>query len=348
VEATETVPGRLKTAFAFALAVIVIVLLYWLRSVLLLVFLALLLGILMDSIASLGTRFLKLPRSAAVVLAALVFLVGCAAALTLILVPLVRQGTDFVQKLPQKLAASDRKIEQYRREFPWLNRFLPSSEPAPANAGSSAPQLAKKALITASAALEWGATALATFFLGLFLAWDPERWLRGVAQLLPGPPERDYLMLMRKTGKGLRSYLFALGLYIVVMGVAWAVGLWLIGIDYPLLFGAIGGLVEIVPYIGPMLGLIPPLLLALTAGGAKIIYVLLLYAVLHVVEGYILVPVIMNRSEHLPPPIVILSIMICGEIFGTLGVVLAVPLGTAVYILVNEMVYKRSVPSSPR
>jgi predicted PurR-regulated permease PerM len=278
-----------------------------------------------------------------VVLSALLLLVSVAAALTLLLIPLVREGTDLVQSLPRILAKVDERVEQYRHDFPWLERVWPS-HPAPAQGegASKAPQIAKKALFTLSSVIEGGATALAVFFLGLFLAWNPERWLRGVAELWPGAPVEERIELLRKIGVGLRSYLFTLAVYIVLMGAAWALGLWLIGIRYPLLFGAIGGLAEVVPYVGPMVGLLPPLLIAVSAGPGKILAVVVLYAILHIVEGYLLVPFLMHRGTHLPPPIVVLSILVFGTLFGALGVVLAVPLGTAAYVWVNETVYGRN------
>jgi predicted PurR-regulated permease PerM len=311
---------------------------YWLRKELLLTFMALILAVLLDAVATLGTRFLKMRQGLAVVLAAVLLVAATGTALTLIAIPIVQQGTEFVQNLPKKIATFDRTVAQYRERFPWIERFWPATE-APAQPNGKAPQLAKKALVTASAALEDAATALAVFFLALFLAIDPNRWLRGVAQLWPGPGVEDRIALIRRIGSGLRSYLVMMGLYIVVMGAAWALGLWLIGIDYPLLFGAIGGLAEIVPYLGPMIGLIPPLLIAFSAGMTKILSVLGLYIVLHILEGYVLVPLLMAKSEHLPAPMVVLSILVCGTLFGTLGVVLALPLATAVYVIANETIY---------
>jgi predicted PurR-regulated permease PerM len=60
---------------------------------------------------------------------------------------------------------------------------------------------------------------------------------------------------------------------------------------------------------------------------------------LHVVEGYLLIHNVMQRGTHLPSPVVILSILVFGTLFGTLGIVLAAPLGTAIYGWLNETVY---------
>jgi predicted PurR-regulated permease PerM len=61
------------------------------------------------------------------------------------------------------------------------------------------------------------------------------------------------------------------------------------------------------------------------------------------VEGYLLVPWLMHKQEHLPPPLVILSILAGGTLFGIMGVVLAVPLATIGYVICNQLVYKKGL-----
>ncbi len=342
--------AHLKTAFAFGLVAILVVFLFWLRYIVLLSFLGLLLGILLDAMARFEMRWLRLPRVAAVVVAAVIFVVGVLGTLGLLAVPLVSEGTALVQSLPQRMSQITRTLDRYEQEFPWLRRFLPSTRPEDNPPGQARPlEMAKTALFTVSTALEWSADALAAFFLGLFLAWDPERWLQGVARLWPGNAIDRRIALLRQMGSALRSYLFTLAVYIVAMGSLWTLGLWLIGIDYPLLFGVIGGLVEVVPYLGPLIALIPPLLYALTVEPLKAIYVVLLYTLLHIVEGYILVPYLLHEREHLPPPLVVLSILAFGTLFGPLGVILSVPLGIVGYVWVVETVYRsRELAPSPQ
>ncbi len=329
-----------KTAFAFGAAAAAVILVFWAQWVWLLLFLGLLLGVLLDAIADFGVRRAKLPHGVAVILAAVVFLLGLGGTLVLIATPLLRQGTDLIHSLPETTARFSRTLERYRHDYPLLDRLFPAGQPAEKKPGPEPAQMAKKALLTASTALDWLARLLGTFFFGLFLAWDPERWIRGVAELWPRELVPARIALFRAIGAALRTYLFTVGVTMLVMAGLWTLGLWVIGIKFALLFGAIGGLVEIVPYVGPLLGLVPPLLYALATDGTKTIYVLLLYTVLHIVEGYILVPYVLHERERFPPPLVVASILLSGTLFGVLGVLLAVPLGTTVYVCLQEIVYK--------
>jgi predicted PurR-regulated permease PerM len=298
-------------------------------------------GVLLDAFAELGIRHLKLGRGVAVVLAAILFLLCLGGVCALIATPLLRQASQLVHSLPEKTERFSRELEHYRNEFPMLKRVLPvGNAPAQNQASPELAQAAKKALVTASGALEGFARALATFFFGIFLAWNPERWIRGIAELWPPAFVEERVALFHSIGMALRSYLFTVGISMVGMALGWTLGLWLIGIQFPLLFGAIGGVVEIVPYVGPLLGFIPPFLYALSTGGMQAIYVLLVYSVLHILEAYVLVPFVLQKREQFPPPLVVLSILLGGALFGGLGVVLAVPMGTTVYVWLQKTVYK--------
>lgn len=329
--------GRARTAFFFAVAIIAVALLYWLQTVLLLAFLGLLIAIVLDAIARPGIRFLKMPRGVAVTIAAGIFVVVIVGTLALLIVPLMQERNEFMQALPEKLENVSNRIEQYRRDFPSLKSILPTLK---GDSKADATTVASNAVGTASSVVEWTMEALATFFLAIYLAWNPERWLRGVAELWPRGSPENRIALYRKIGDALRSYLFSIAVYIIAMGSLWTVGLWLIGIPYALLFGTIGGLVEIAPYIGPVLGLIPPLIFSATLGTKTVLYVVGLYVLLHIIEGYVLVPYLMHRREHLPPPVVLLSILACGAVFGVMGVIVAVPLGTVIYVLADETIYQ--------
>jgi predicted PurR-regulated permease PerM len=329
-------------AIYFAVAAGALVLLYWLSEVILLAFVAVLIAILLDLMASFGRNWLRLPHGAAVIISALALVAVLAGAAALLTVPLLRESTGFFDTFKKESAELSEKMSAWKLDYPWLAEVLPNFEEPPKPSDQpSASGVAKKALLTLSAVIDFGANALAVFFLAIFLAWSPARWLRGAAELGPRETVEARMDLYRRIGGALRSYLLTYGIYILAMGTLWGLGLWLIGIDYFLVFGVLGGLVEVAPYVGPFIGLIPPLIMSLLTVPDKAIYVLLLYVVLHIIEGYMLVPWLMHEREHLPPPIIVLSLLGCGAVFGLLGVLLAVPIGTTAYVIANETIYRR-------
>jgi predicted PurR-regulated permease PerM len=327
---------RVGNAFVYAAATVVLYLLYWAQQTLLVAFIGVLSALVIDALARLLQK-VRIPRPIAVGASGLILFLALAGTVALVATPLVTQGSALVETLPQKTAKWRRKVEDARTKYPVLAPVLPSLDTEEAKKEGPTPaSAAKAAAVTASGAIEAIVTVFAVLFLGVFLALDPERYVNGVARLLPGAPPAERAALLRRIGDGLRSWLLALGLQIVVTAILWTAGLWVIGIPYALLFGIIAGLVEIVPYLGPMLGLVLPLAAGATESATKAGAVVAVYAVIHVLEGYVLVPFVMQKREHLPPPVVLLSIMTFGAVFGVLGVVVAVPLGTIAYIWVTH------------
>lgn len=331
-----------RLAIWLGVVAVVVVLLGRLQTVLLLAFLSLMGAVLLDAIVSWCVRRWGLRRGPVLVATAVVVVLVVSGFLALLVVPVVHQAERFVENLPETMSNLSEKIQRIEHRHPALDGMLPDTGGNGAAARGPQPtEVAKSAWFTVSTALGVLADGLAAFFLAIFLAWDPQRWMRGIATIWPLGDVTHHMTLLHKMGAALRSYLLSLGLAIVVMAVLWMLGLWLIGIDYPLFFGVIGGVVEVVPYVGPLIGLIPPLIIAIDMGGMTVVWVLALYAALHVIEGYVLIPLVMHKREHLPPPLVVLSILVFGSLWGILGVILAVPLGTLGYVLVVESVYRK-------
>src|SRR4051812_13233265 len=100
--------------------------LVWLRHVLLLVFLGILTGIVLDAMANAAIQFLRAPRGVAVVASAIILLALVAGSVALLILPLMREETGFIHELPDRTARFSDKFEQYRNDIPWLKQILPS------------------------------------------------------------------------------------------------------------------------------------------------------------------------------------------------------------------------------
>jgi predicted PurR-regulated permease PerM len=288
-----------------------------------------------------------------VIAASVLSLAVVAGTVALIAVPLVKQGSALWKALPETTEKLTQRLDKMRDDYPILSGVLPgtakdgSEAPRPPTPGETK-ETVKGVAYAASRVLEGFVTFVSLFFIGIFLAADPRRYTEGLARLLPGAPFDERVELLHDMGAALRNYLVALGIYIVAMAALWALGLWLIGIDYFLLFGVIGGVVEVVPYVGPLVGLVPPLFVALGMGTKEVLLVLGLYAILHVVEGYILVPMLMEKREKLPPVVTLVAILGFGAAFGFWGVVLAVPLATVLHVwVVRSLLAEETKPAAP-
>jgi predicted PurR-regulated permease PerM len=127
----------------------------------------------------------------------------------------------------------------------------------------------------------------------------------------------------------------------LIIGILSTLALYLIGVPFALLLGIFSGLVSFIPFIGPLISVIPPVLLALIGKPIDALWVVLAYAIIQTIESYLIQPLIMSRAVSLHPAVVMFALLIMGTLFGFVGVLLAVPLVAALAVLLRELWIER-------
>ena len=171
----------------------------------------------------------------------------------------------------------------------------------------------------------------------LYLAISPDLYLHGIIRLLPVPRRRRAEDIAFQLCQTLRYWMLGQLVDMGVVGVLSMTGLALLGIPLPLALGVLAGLLTFVPYVGAILAGIPAVILASTVGKLAVLWVVLLYTGCHLVEGYLVAPLVSRRTVALPPAVTILAMAVLGELFGFMGLLLATPLAAAVILLVREI-----------
>jgi predicted PurR-regulated permease PerM len=148
------------------------------------------------------------------------------------------------------------------------------------------------------------------------------------------PPRPDEPGLILHIESALAGYVKGQVLLSLIIGTSAGVALYLLGVlgwsdgmdKYALLFGAWVALMELIPYLGPWLGAVPPLLYALVVDPFSAIWVALLFLGIHQIEGHIVVPKVMGSALRLNPLLVIFGLLAGAEIYGLPGIFVALPL----------------------
>lgn len=138
--------------------------------------------------------------------------------------------------------------------------------------------------------------------------------------------------IQRKIGFWLKGQLFLC----LIIGFLSFIGLFILGVNYALILALIAGITEIVPFIGPIIGAIPAVLLAFIQSPIKAVFVIILYIIIQQLENQIIVPRVMKKALGLNPIIVILVILIGGRLAGILGALVALPAATAASVFVKD------------
>lgn len=122
-----------------------------------------------------------------------------------------------------------------------------------------------------------------------------------------------------------------------IIGVLSTVALSVIGIPFALLLGIFSGLISFVPFVGPVISVIPPVLLALTGDPLDAAWVILAYIGIQAIESNLIQPLVMSRAVSLHPAVIVFALLIMGTLFGFVGVFLAIPLLAALHVLLQEL-----------
>jgi predicted PurR-regulated permease PerM len=168
--------------------------------------------------------------------------------------------------------------------------------------------------------------------VSIYMLLDMPRLRRVVDRRFPPHPGSP--SLLTRIERSLASYVRGQALLSLIIGTSAGLGLWLLGTlgwapgadRYAVLFGSWVAITELLPYIGPWLGAIPPFLYELVAHPIAAIWIVLLFLGIHQVEGHIVVPNVMGSALRLHPLLVIFGLLAGGEIYGLPGALIALPL----------------------
>jgi predicted PurR-regulated permease PerM len=174
-------------------------------------------------------------------------------------------------------------------------------------------------------------------FVGIYLAASPQTYTNGIIRLIPPSKRGRACEVQQELGHTLASWLLGKAASMLIVGVVTSIGLSLLGVPLALILGIIAGLLDFIPYLGPIMAAVPAVLLALSLGPEMALYTVLLFIGIQTLEGYFLQPMIEGKATHLPPALVIVMQLIFGSLFGLAGVALATPLTAALSVLVKML-----------
>jgi putative permease len=148
---------------------------------------------------------------------------------------------------------------------------------------------------------------------------------------LPARQKEHLLEVGREVNDSIGGYLRGQLIVSFIVAVFSAVALYLLDVDYALLNGIFAGLASILPFIGVILAMLPPLFFAFIKfqNGMILLKVIGVFSVIYFLEGYLVKPLVFKESMNLNPLMTIIVVMVCGELMGFWGILLAIPLAAA-------------------
>jgi predicted PurR-regulated permease PerM len=182
-----------------------------------------------------------------------------------------------------------------------------------------------------------------TVLTGIYFAAQPSLYRSGLIKLFPRRWRANAAETVDDIGSALRLWLLGQLLQMLIVGLLSAFATWLIGLPSPLALGLIAGILEFIPYLGPILAAIPAILVATTKDFDAVIWTIVAYVIIHQTEGNLLVPIIQRHMVSIPPALILLGIVTISFVFGTVAMIFAAPIAVILFVLVKKLYVRDSL-----
>jgi len=321
-----------KRAAIFVAVALVPVLIWLLFSVILIAMGAILFAVVLTLVAEPLTRQLKFPRAIALVISGLVIITIVGAAGYLFATRVAAQLQDVLQLASQ--AVDNIRGGLQSSDFGKL--VLSHVE------GSNF-SLTDVVTGVFSVSLSFLTGLVISVFGGIYLAAQVGLYRDGLIQLLPHRLRANGAATLEDISNALRLWVLGQMIGMALIGLLSTLAAWLIGLPYPFALGLIAGLFEFIPYVGPILGAIPAVLVAATKGLDTVLWTVAAYTLIQQIEGDLIAPLISKEMVYIPPLVLILGIVAITTLFGLQAVIFAAPIAVILFVAVKKLYVRDSL-----
>ena len=276
-----------------------------------------------------------IPRPITIALAYLIIIGGLGATVYFIIPPMIDQLRQLAERLPTYFDSFTAIIDNLRnfggqsnvtdnatQNFDAITNFLNN--------------LSTNIFDTTKGFIGGFTAMLTVFILTLYLLLDEDGIKKFFVALLPIKQKTQIQNITHKVGMGLGAWLRGQLLLGLIIGIVAYIGLTLLDVPYALTLAILAGILELIPVIGPIISAIPAILIALSISPSLALAVAIFYILIQEVENKLLVPKVMQKTVGLHPVTIIVVLLIGAKLMGVLGILLAVPVTTMVYIVLKE------------
>jgi predicted PurR-regulated permease PerM len=294
-------------------------------------------------------------RAWAVVIVFFIIVLALGLALLLLIPMLESQIGRLIDRLPTYIAWVKEVV------IPWLSkrlhvniqsRFLDTDRVAAIlrdhweQAGGVATSLLGSLSRSGAVLLDWALDLLLMPVVAFYLLRDWDVMVAHLYDLLPRRYAATVGRLASEADEVLGAFLRGQLSVMLALGAIYSTGLWLVGLDVAFLIGMIAGLMSFIPYVGTLVGVVTACIAALVQfqDTGYIVPVLIVFGIGQILEGYLLTPWLVGDKIGLHPVAVIFAVLAGGQLFGFLGVLLALPVASVIMVLIRHLhvIYKDS------
>ena len=279
-------------------------------------------------------RKIKIPHALAVILVLIIsfFIIGVIGYF------LFGQVNSLIQELPSYwntiVEYSGELLNQYQEFFPQTRDLDWSSLQLQDFSG-----VTKYLFRGISSTLSFLFSLLLVLFLTFFILNDQGLLKKKLIRAFSRTKEETGTEILGEINQQIRGFLLIKFGTSFALAVIFTIGLLIIGVDYAYIWGPLAGMLNMIPYVGPIIGVFPPLIMAAVQFKAlmPVIWVLILFLVFQNLEGNVITPKLMGDKLNLSPLAVLVSVMFWTWLWGAIGIILAIPITASVKVICDRV-----------
>lgn len=334
--------------WASLIIVLVCTYILWrIRNLLLLVFLAVLVATLLNAVVKILVRF-RIPRPFAVIGVVIAAIVGLAIALVAILPAFAEQFQQLAVLVPAGIDNIEDWLDESDKLIPrvfqqnaqdvqvWLQQLQ----------NIDFQSVFSQFIAFFSNTLNVTLNVLLVLVISIMLLVNPQPYRAAALRLFPASKREQIGEILNRCEVVTRGWFVGISFNMLVIAVLSSLGLWILGIPLPLANGFLAGVLTFIPNIGPILSVLPPAAIALIDSPVKALTVIGLYLLIQQLESNLLTPLVMRQQVSILPAATLLSQVFFAIFFGFLGLLLALPLALVGQVWLEELWIKSVLDQS--
>ncbi len=308
---------------------------YLVRDILALLFVSLFLAAIMNPAAVALTK-VKIPKGVTVIMLYIVLLGLGVLTIGLLLPTLIDQSANLLRTLGISGDTISSTVQ-------WLQRFSPEDLRQNIEAGM---QLLNGGQFSGAASAFVGTVTnvfggliglIVVLVMAFYMVVQEQDARDAFKNFVPEDWQESISAVLKRVQEKISRWLVGQLSLCLIIGLFYYIGLSIIGLHAALLLALWGGFTEFIPYLGPILGAIPALLIALSISPVMVALTFLVIFIIQEAEGHIIVPKVMQKAVGLNPLVSITALLVGAKLYGIVGALLAIPVATAVSVVLSEL-----------
>ncbi|STP29349.1 permease [Enterococcus durans] len=264
---------------------------------------------------------------------------------SVVIIPKIQEQTvSFVGNFPKYVDTIDNKLTEILRD-PLFNQFRDQLESAGekfvSSAGDMLQDISKSTVQSLGSFVGAVATVLVAVltmpFILFYLLKDGKQLAPYFVKFLPTRMRKPTLKVLGEMNDQVSSYIRGQLTVAFAVAIMFMIGFAIIGLDYAVTLGIVAGFLNLIPYLGSFLAMIPAVFLAIVAGPVMLVKVLIVFALEQTIEGRLISPLVLGNQLAIHPVTILLVLLTSGKLFGIIGVILGIPVYAAVKVIISHV-----------